>query len=172
MPEIDWTRLDAPGTEHVEVSVDERGVAATGHVVGDGFVLDYTLLCDAAWRVRSLWLSCGGRIRTLVADGEGSWSCGEYLPELEGALDVDISATPLTNTLPIRRLDLAVGASVDIVTAYVEVPSLDIALDPQRYTRLDENTYRYESLDSDFRRDIEVDADGFVLHYPGLFTRA
>lgn len=172
MPEFDFTRLDAPGTEHVEVSVDERGVAATGHIVGDGWVLDYTLLCDAAWRVRSLWLSCGDRIRTLVSDGEGSWTCGDYLPELQGAIDVDISATPLTNTLPIRRLALAVGESAEIVTAYVDVPSLDVVLDPQRYTRLSERLYRYDSLDSPFTADVTVDPDGFVLHYPGLFARA
>jgi hypothetical protein len=170
--EFDWTRLDAPGSEHVEVSVAAQGVAATGHIVGDGWVLDYTLLCDADWRVRSLWLSCGDRIRTLVSDGEGSWSCGEYLPGLQGAVDVDISATPLTNTLPIRRLGLAVGDSAEIVTAYVDVPSLDVTLDPQRYTRLSEQVYRYESLDSDFTRDVEVDPDGFVLTYPGLFARA
>ncbi|MCK6454853.1 MAG: putative glycolipid-binding domain-containing protein [Alphaproteobacteria bacterium] len=31
--------------------------------------------------------------------------------------------------------------------------------------------YRYESLDSDFARKIEVDADGLVVAYPGLFRR-
>ncbi len=31
--------------------------------------------------------------------------------------------------------------------------------------------YRHESRDSDFTAEIEVDADGWVTHYPGLFER-
>jgi hypothetical protein len=31
--------------------------------------------------------------------------------------------------------------------------------------------YRYQSRDSDFEREIEVDHDGFVVTYPGLFRR-
>ena len=32
-------------------------------------------------------------------------------------------------------------------------------------------TYLFESLDSDFSREITVDQSGFVVDYPGLFTR-
>ncbi len=44
--------------------------------------------------------------------------------------------------------------------------------DPQRYNCLDPGRlYRYESLASGFAREIEVDPDGLVLAYPGLFER-
>lgn len=43
--------------------------------------------------------------------------------------------------------------------------------DPQAYTRTAVNLYLYESLDSDFSRQITVDADGFVIDYPGLYSR-
>ena len=94
------------------------------------------------------------------------------LDRLAGALDVDIAATPFTNTLPIWRLGLGIGESADIVTAYIDVPALTVQSDPQRYTRLDERSYRYESRDSGFARDITVDDAGFVVDYPGLFRRA
>ena len=47
----------------------------------------------------------------LLADGEDGWTTrgGAAMPELEGCVDVDISATPVTNILPIRRLGLAPG---------------------------------------------------------------
>ena len=94
------------------------------------------------------------------------------MPGLDGAIDVDISATPFTNTLPIRRLQLAPGDSAEIRTAYIHLPDLEIVRDPQRYTCLEPlRRYRYESLDSDFVREIEVDADGLVVTYPGLFKR-
>lgn len=44
--------------------------------------------------------------------------------------------------------------------------------DPQRYTCLEPHKlYRYESLDSDFTRDITVDENDLVIEYPGLFRR-
>jgi uncharacterized protein len=84
---------------------------------------------------------------------------------------VDLSITPFTNTLPIRRLRLSVGESADIATAYLAFPRLTISPDLQRYTRVSSNEYRYESLDSDFVREIVVDSNGLVITYPGLFRR-
>ena len=47
-----------------------------------------------------------------------------------------------------------------------------MSIDPQRYTCLKPGQqYRYKSLDSDFVRDIDVDSDGLVVTYPGLFKR-
>jgi hypothetical protein len=43
--------------------------------------------------------------------------------------------------------------------------------DPQAYTRTAINLYLYESLDGDFSREITVDADGFLIDYPGLYLR-
>ena len=97
---------------------------------------------------------------------------GETRSDLRDAREVDISASPLSNTLPIRRLRLDVGESADIVTAYIRIPELEVTPDPQRYTRISENEYLYESRDSDFRRSLTVDGDGLVVEYPGLFTRA
>jgi hypothetical protein len=44
--------------------------------------------------------------------------------------------------------------------------------DPQRYTRLADHEYRYESRDSDFERVVTVDEHGLVVTYPGLFARS
>ena len=63
-------------------------------------------------------------------------------------------------------------ASADIVTAWVDFPSLAVKPDPQRYTCISENLYRFESLDSGFTADITFAPDGLVSHYPGLFRRA
>jgi uncharacterized protein len=108
-----------------------------------------------------------------TADGEGNWfdAAATPLAGLRDAIDIDLSASPFTNTLPIRRCNLGVGESVDITTAYVAFPDLTVNADPQRYTRLGQHRYRYASRDSDFTRDIEVDEDGLVVNYPGLFRR-
>jgi hypothetical protein len=94
------------------------------------------------------------------------------LPSLDGCLDVDLSATPFTNTLPIRRLNWQPGQSVELRMVYVDVPSLHLSVYPQRYTCLDASgRFRFEALRSDFTADLTVDLDGLVVDYPGLFRR-
>ena len=94
---------------------------------------------------------------------------------LDGCEYVDVSETPFTNTLPIRRLDLAPGESADVSVAYFDGSELQPWPEPQRYTCLEKNDrgglYRYLNLDSGFTADLPVDADGLVTDYPGLFKR-
>jgi hypothetical protein len=105
------------------------------------------------WRVRTSRFWGSKRTWNLVSNGRGRWTdgLGRLLPALDGAIDIDLSASPFTNTLPIRRLLLARGSSADIRAVYVHFPDLAILADPQRYTCLEPlRRYRYESLDSDF----------------------
>ncbi len=94
---------------------------------------------------------------------------------LNGCIDVDISATPFTNTLPIRRIQWQVGQSEEFRMVYILVPDLKVSVMRQRYTCLAKTdqgaTFRYENVDDDFKADITVDSDGLVVHYPGLFER-
>lgn len=132
------------------------------------------ILTDREWRTRRLCVETPdwGRL-DLLGDGLGGWtdSRGRRVEAITGAVDPDVSTTPLTNTLPIRRLNLAVGESADIVAAYVDGATLDLFADPQRYNRLAERRWLYKSRDSDFRREIKVDENGLVIDYPGLFRR-
>jgi uncharacterized protein len=175
-----WRPTSAPehGIERTHITIGSGGFTAVGHVLAfhpEPFEIYYRVEADTAWRTRyaSVAEVHTGRSVELSTAGDGTWSGSDarILSRLDGALDVDISATPLSNTLPVRRLGLAVGARADIVTAYIEVPGLRVDADPQRYTRLLPTVYRYESLDSDFRRDVVLDDEGFVLDYPGLFVR-
>ena len=138
------------------------------------------MVCDANWRVEELgliFLSSKGKSVKIRADGEGRWSTstGEPLSSLEGCIDVDISATPFTNTLPIRRLGLSAGQSAELQVAYVAVPELELKPVRQRYTCLELNEqgglYRYEGLASGFSTELQVDAVGLVLDYPGIWRR-
>ena len=152
---------------------EARGkVAAT--LEGAAINASYLVEADAAWRTRRVRVGLeGAGLLEIVSFGEGDWSHadGKAIPELDGCLDPDISMTPFTNTLPIRRLDLKVGQSANIEVAYILVPELSLRVAPQRYTHLEERLWRFESLDSGFTADITVDEEGFVVEYPGLFRR-
>ncbi len=175
-----WKDWAGEGLEHLVLRdgptgfVVESAVLAT--VDGEPIAVTYRIECDPVWRVTKAEIAHvgDGRKIELASDGAGNWidGAGVAQPQLRGAIDIDISVTPFTNTLPIRRLDLKQGEQAEILAAYIQLPGLDIMTDRQRYTRLNASHYRYESVDSDFTRDIEVDGRGMVLTYPGLFRRA
>ena len=176
-----WVPASHPGFEGTTLTITPSGCTAVGHITaetsagGPAYDVTYRIECDAAWRTRhvSVIESLSRRSLELWSTGDGHWhgDDGRMLVALIDAIDVDINATPFSNTLPVRRLGLALGQSADIVTAYIDIPSLQVSADHQRYTRIAPSTYRYASLDGSFVRDVEVDDEGFVTEYPGLFSR-
>src|SRR5262245_7859692 len=176
-----WQDWSGEGLQHLVLRIQSDRIVAEGMVLatieGRHFAATYRVECDTSWRATTMQARLAGVDRDidLATDGAGHWRDGNgaSLHDLDGAIDIDLSVTPFTNTLPIRRLDLDEGQSADIRAVYVRLPELNVAIDAQRYTCLKRGRqYRYESLDSDFVRDIDVDADGLVVTYPGLFKRA
>jgi hypothetical protein len=175
-----WQDWSGKGIEHLVLDVDADEIVAEAAILGtiddELFGVRYRILCDGSWRVTGVEVSQIGEDRwiELSHDGAGNWvdSSQNPMEDLKGAMDVDISVTPFTNTIPIRRLKLNRGEAKEILVVYVQLPGLKLSTDRQRYTCLEPNKlYRYESLDSEFTRDIEVDANGLVVTYPGLFRR-
>ena len=175
-----WRRLDVPGREDARIEQSPAGWCLTGHLdVAEDDVaarLSYRIDCDHAWHTRRAWIEgqAGGRpVRfALAADGAGQWERdGQRLPELAGALDVDLGFTPATNTLPIRRLALAVGETAPVHSAWLRFPELRLEPLEQTYTREAEQVYRYEArIDGDlFTARLDTDAYGRVLCYEGLW---
>jgi len=171
-----WRPWAGDGLEHLVLHERPDGVVAESAVVADDFAARYRIVCDAAWRTRRLEVAVIGAERglTLAGDGLGRWTdaAGAAMPGLNGALDVDLTLTPFTNTLPIRRLRLDAGRSADILVAYVRAPELTVEIERQRYTCLERGRrYRFESADGEFTCELEVDERGLVVVYPDLFRR-
>lgn len=177
--EARWQDWAGTGLQHLVLREGADGIVADAVVVGDEegvrFGALFRIACDSAWRVRRVEVeTVGGPAVLLTADGAGHWrdGTGAARPELDGAIDVDLPMTPFTNTLPIRRLSLRAGESADLRVVYIVMPQGTVTISPQRYTCLQPlRRYRYQSLDSDFVADVEVDADGLVTTYPDLFRR-
>jgi hypothetical protein len=175
-----WQDWSGDGIQHLVLRKGPEEIVAEAVVLFAAeetrFAARFRILCDDTWRVRRAEAGLIGDDRRidLAGDGAGHWrdGAGKPVPHLDGAIDVDLPVTPFTNTLPIRRLDLAAGQSAEIRVVYIHLPDYTVTTDPQRYTCLEPGrSYRYESLDSDFVREIEIDADGLVVTYPGLFRR-
>lgn len=174
-----WRAVGTLGLEHCTLHVADARVVLDGLVIavveGSPLRVAYTVTCDAQWRTRHVvvQLLATSRTLTLVADGAGSWhdGAGQPLPALDGCVDVDITITPATNTLPIRRLGLAPNQSSDIRVVYVGAPTLTLEPGEQRYTARSTRSYHFAALGSNFQADLTLDADGLVVDYPGLFER-
>jgi hypothetical protein len=196
-----WRRLDTAGTEHVGLD-DRSGLAARGVATAADpvpYACRYELFTDNAWVSARLeataegagWLRtvrmerAAGRWRVTTAE-QGDLDAAlrraghpaAALPgsedpgRLDAALDIDLYASPLTNTLPLRRLNLlgaAVGTTRTIVAAWVLLPSLAVIANEQSYTVLGSQLVRYAS--GTFTADLTLDPDGYVTHYPGLADR-
>jgi uncharacterized protein len=181
---IIWSNQSDIGLEHFSLRQGDDEITAEGMVIGVeqnvDFRIRYQISCDLNWHVRRVVVaSMDEDEQTLrfLSDGFGNWTheSGVSNFELNGCFDVDITATPFTNTLPIRRLRLTPGESAEIKVVYFTIPEMQVNVEPQRYTCLETSRtggkYKFESVDGGFTAVITVDGDGLVEDYPTLFKR-
>ena len=170
---VAWRRSDEIETdEHCTLTLRDGGLSMVGTVLGAEagapIRIEYRVFADAtgmttAAHVRDL-RGFETRNLALERDTKGNWTVdGKAVRALKGCTDVDLGCSPSTNTLPIRRLRLAVGKPSTITAAWVRFPELAVVKAKQTYTRLDEFTYRYES--GTFTGELTVDDDGLVAQY-------
>jgi len=170
---VAWRRSDEVQTdEHCTLTQRDTGLSLVGTVLGaEGGApvrIEYRVLTDGAGlttaaHVRDL-RGFEQRTLTLERDAKGNWTVdGAKVRTLKGATDVDLGCSPSTNTLPIRRLRIGVGASKTVKAAWVRFPELTVVKADQTYTRLDEFTYRYAS--GEFEAELTVDDENLVAAY-------
>jgi uncharacterized protein len=169
-----WRGLDEWRAEGCTVERGDYGLRAVGVQLGAAYQLDYGLETDPDLFTRRLVVTvkdADGERGVLLerSEKDGAWSANaEPLPHVEGALDVDLALSPLTNYMPAARLG---GEPADHVMAWIDVPSLEISRSGQRYEPIEPRRVRYVGLDDGFTAELDLDADGFVTHYPGLAAR-
>ena len=148
---------------------------STGFEDGAAWTVHYAIELDDVWRTRHALVTtrdaAGARTVTLEADGAGRWRVGGApAPHLDGVLDVDLEASAVTNTFPVRRLALAPGAGAEAPAAWVRLDSSVERLE-QRYRRLDGERYAYEAPALGFAAELVYDGDGLIREYPGIASR-
>jgi uncharacterized protein len=173
-----WRGLDEWRAETAHVHIDGDRLTATGTQLGttpEPYRLDYSLKTGPGFMTHALGLSVlfQGSLKRLelVRHPDGTWTADDReLPELEGALDADVLASPPFNSMPVLRHEMLRGGEPrDLVMAFVTVPELTITRSGQRYTPLGGGRVNYSS--GDFTADIHFDDDGLVGLYEGYLER-
>jgi len=170
-----WRRLDRLGHEFARVYSQGNSWFLAGTAVlayeHKACRLDYSIECDSAWRTASCrvtgWLGDQSIDIDITVDPNGRWRLnGLECPMVEGCTDVDLNFSPSTNLLPIRRLELEIGAEAEVKAAWLRFPSFKLEPLDQRYRRLSSETYRYESAGASFVTELQVNSAGLVTIYP------
>ncbi|GAA2705059.1 putative glycolipid-binding domain-containing protein [Micromonospora olivasterospora] len=196
-----WTRTDTAGAEHAVLDdrggLRARGVALAVDPIP--YTCRYQLTTGPDWvttRVEVEAEGAGWQRGVRLEAGDGRWrataseqgdldaalrAAGHPPAGLPGAddpgrlvdaVDVDLGGSVLFNILPVRRLGL-VSATPEtarrVTVAWVLVPSLTVVAAEQVYTALGPGRIRFAS--DTFTADLDVDADGWVVRYPGLAER-
>ncbi|MFB0833640.1 putative glycolipid-binding domain-containing protein [Arthrobacter halodurans] len=193
---LTWSGVDdASRTDHAFVELSGTSLRAVGGTQTNRFSSSWELDVAPGWVTRALRVTTRGfgwsRTLELTRSKAGRWSAdtatrgdsalpapGLDDPEsLDGALDCDLGLCPVTNTMPIRRLELLRRAAGDtpLVMAWVEMPSLRILRSEQVYASAAALEGRarvlYKSAGGDFSAHLTIDDEGLVIDYPGLARR-
>ena len=100
----------------------------------------------------------------------GEWRLnGVAVPGLEDLVDLDLSFTPATNSQQLRRVPIALNATVELPVAWLDIDTGTLSELPQIYERRSETTFWYEAPSAEYSGLLELAANGFVRRYPGLW---
>jgi len=169
--------------ESVRVQLSGKRIKANGRIVAaetnnnPAFAAYYDLLTDETGATKRLGMTAtlAERERQLVVarDDENVWLItdhqGDSRAAYEGALDVDVVYSPFFNTLPIRRTGLHEHAdSITVPTVYVNLPDMSVAAAAVSYSNIGEGMKVHSPVSN---TTLTVDADGFIVDYPGLAER-
>lgn len=171
--------------ESVRIQLSGKRIKANGRIVSaatdtsPAFGAFYELQTDESGATKrfGLTVTLAERERQLAIsrDEENMWLISDHQRErranYNGALDVDIVFSPFFNALPIRRLGIHEKAeTIALPIVYVNLPEMSVDAATVSYTsegRLDGIKLRSPVADTT----VTVDADGFIVDYPGLAER-
>lgn len=168
---ITWTSAELESTERLDMSRTPGGWLLQGEVQvpfdGVPGQISYSVVTNHKWQTSSADITIETasfqRVLSLLRAPSGWTLDGVPLPELHNCADIDFGWTSATNTLPIRRLDLAVGAAGAATAAWIRFPELTIEPLEQSYRRLATDRYLYES--PSFKAELVTNNHGLVTRY-------
>lgn len=172
-----WRRLDGSGHDTCRLDQAPDGWELSGTAVflqaGEPACLAYTVTVDDAWQAREGHVrGWAGRrhVDLHMARRGGTWWVNDApLPALHDIVDLDLAFTPATNLLPVRRLAIPLGATVDVPAAWLDTDTWTLRRLAQRYEHRAPHAFWYTAPEVGSAGLIEVDDDGFVRRYPNLW---
>jgi uncharacterized protein len=182
---LTWRAQDVSRMESVRIQVSGKRIRAHGRIVAAATAINpafgafYEVQTDETGATKRFGLTVTLAERehqlAIARDEENMWLVtdhqGESRAGYNGALDVDVVFSPFFNALPIRRLGLHEHAeSIALPMVYVNVPEMTVTAAVVNYTSAGSlDGIKLHSPVAETT--VSVDADGFIVDYPGLAER-
>jgi hypothetical protein len=105
-----------------------------------------------------------------IARQASDWTLNRtVVPGLEQLDDLDLSFTPATNLLQLRRQEVPYGKSVIIPVAWLDIDTGALTKLLQFYERCGTSTFWYRAPTAGYEGMLELAPDGFIQNYPDLW---
>jgi uncharacterized protein len=168
-----WIAHQPVGNDACRFALNSRGLVIEGSSRTGDMATRYRVRAENSGVTRRARIVNRIEQHLIERNPDGRWVMdGQEVPEVAGAVDIDLGFTPATNTLPIRRLGLAIGQTAELTVAWFDPADRRLKPLRQTYRRRDADHYRYSSPDHGFAADLTVDHFGAVTHYPGYWDAA
>lgn len=184
---LTWRAHDVSRMESVRVQLSGKRIKANGQIVAaaseaqPAFSAYYDLQTDESGATKRIGLTVTlaerERQLSVARDEENMWLVtdhrGESRAGFNGALDVDVVFSPFFNALAIRRTGLHERAdSITLPMVYVSLPDLSVKAATVSYSSAGPGELKAIKVQSPVGdTTVMVDADGFIVDYPGLAER-
>jgi hypothetical protein len=173
-----WRALDREGEDKCRLARTDQGWILIGHARfhnPDGFAsLDYVVRCDTGWRTINADIAgTHGEmdVRLQIEKTPKGWRVNQTpQPGLDRATDIDLSFTPATNLMPLRRLSDGALDAIITQAAWLDYPAATLKPLDQTYSRLAQDRVHYRGEQTEYVTELTMDPTGFVTRNPGLWT--
>lgn len=173
-----WKGIEYDSHEFAEIVLDKKGLQIQSTIIGSfgkkKYKVAYQVRADRYWNTRFVEITStinqSQTENVIEVNRNGEWIVnGRHEKNYSGCIDIDISLTPFTNTLPIRRLALHAKEKKVIDVVLIDVLENNIRRVQQQYSRLSSLRYKFENVPNDFEAELKINKSGLVQSYPSLF---
>ena len=176
---ISWTGIESQSEENCRILFSGDGIDVQSFISGieseKKFTVNYRIRLTKNWEVISANINFvfgDTNAAYFLEKDKGGWKLNNVsMPQFNNCRYIDISFTPFTNSLPINRLNLGTNESQLIQVVYFDIEENEVREATQKHTRVGENQFKFENVPNDFEAVIDVDKNGLVEYYPGLFEK-
>ena len=163
-----WVRQDGLGNGACRFADAEGGYLIDGSSTdADGNILRYRIRARGDGTTRRVRIGAKSRIFVRRAPDDTWMLNGTPVQAVTGAKDIDLSFTPATLTLPIRRLKLGVGDEAEIQVARLDLEKERLKPLHLVFRRIANNEYECLKSETGTTSHLSVDAQGIVQTHKG-----
>lgn len=166
---IRWENLATKNVEELRLDVERKDIYAESDLLSESMF--YTVHFTNDWKLDDFELHVeNGDLFRIQRQQNGMWvdrTTKKVLEQFFGFEYFDLSITPLTHIMPLRRLPFEIGKPLTVDVAYFDIASGSYAPRQHTYTKVDGSTFLLNENGEEIT--LKVNEEGFIIEEEGRF---